>query len=60
MLHHPYQSSSDVYWSKQLSKLVSIPFIALLVLMVAAQLVQFQSAPSQLDPVEFYVPSDLR
>lgn len=58
---HTYSSrpNSGIYWSELLSKLVSIPFVVLLVLLVIAQGVQLYNGLPQTDSVEFYVPSDL-
>ncbi len=49
---------SNFFWTELLFKLVTIPFLALLLLLFSSQLIRLQRMTPEPPPVEFQYPSD--
>lgn len=56
MFHSHY---SNFFWTELLFKLVTVPFLALLLLLFGSQLIRLQQTPSTTPPVELSYPSNL-
>jgi hypothetical protein len=55
MFHSHY---SNFFWTELLFKLVSIPFLALLLLLLSSQLIRLQHLPSVTPPTALHQASD--
>ncbi len=50
---------SNFYWTELLFKLVTIPFLALVLLLFSSQLIRLQHLTPEPPPVELRYPSDI-